>query len=749
MVHVVKSLQELPLEILINICSFLEESDIIILQSLNRFFNTLLHDQEFWKKLIYQKFLTLKFPSLSRQDKFIEEFYERKRILNDWKHNKVIKHKYTINPYRNIPTQIEKVIFKYPRCYLYHEGIITIIQLNNSNPFSSGYGNNNNNNNSNNTNTNGSSSTNTTNGNIHSTISTRRRTKFTYIPCTTPQGCSTMDFNLHAAVFGRFDGRIFAKLLTNKSFLQPVTEFNSSHNQHSCVTSINIMPDAFETKKTVCVSGTELGEVCWWEDTNLLKRLQLSSHTIVKLYIFNQRKNSINYTICVDSHLNCFVVVNRGEFVHKFNLINDCRLPHTLTINEILFFKIDYGSMNLILITLTNIWVVSLDPTKDLGHVKSFDLSSNQNERIKDVYIDDTTTIKEQDLSIVGEDGCYMAVILDSNDILIFNCRESLETDSRKLRLHKRLIFNEIITACQINNSVLVVTLEDNLKVIDPATGDLLKTVPKVDKLTQFIRIYDNKIVTATGNNLNIYQFNPTHKFKRHKNTYVYSDGSLRHNSKALRGHNQVNNKWNINLRVAKKMFNEEEELIQRRINENTRLLNEYGGDIYQSNNYNHINSDLYGDENEEDINLRIALFESQQESSRSHTHSNNNEVNDEERQLLRAIEESERLQQQQQQECSTISNPDLMDEDEELQRVLELSRREHEQRLAVPASNENPHDMPDTQTLPPHLGNSVSESFGRLDISESAVPPVRSTVSSTEDEDLALAIALSLSEMQ
>lgn len=727
----ITSLQELPLEILINICSFLEESDIIILQSLNKFFNTLLHDQEFWKKLIYQKFLTLKFPSLARQDSFIEEFYERKRILNDWKHNKVIKNKYTINPYRSTPTQIERVIFKYPRCYLYHEGIITIVQLNNSNPFSAGYDNNNNNNN---------------NTAIGSTISTRRRTKFTYIPCTTPQGCSTMDFNLHAAVFGRFDGRIFAKLLTNKSFLQPVIEFNSLHTQNSCVTSINIMPDIFETKKTVCVSGTELGEVCWWEDTNLLKRLQLSSYTIVKLYTFNREKNT-NYTICVDSKLNCFVVLNKGEIIHEINLINDCRLPHSLAINEILFFKIDYGSMNLILVTLTNVWIISVDPKKDLGHLKSFELSSKQDERIKDVYIDDMTTMKEQNLSIVGEDGCYMAIVLDSNDILILNCRESLETDSKKLRLHKRLIFNEIITACQINNSVLVVTLEDNLKIIDPTTGDLLKTVPKVDKLTQFIRIYDNKIVTATGNNLNVYQFNPNHKFKHRNNKYLNSDGSTRHNTKTLRGHNQINNKWNINLNVAKRLFNEEEELIQRRINENERLLNEYGGDIYSSNNYTHINSNLYGDgEDEEDINLRIALLESQQESSRSHIHSGNNDNNDEESQLLRAIEESEKLQQQQQ--GSTASNHARLDEDEELQRVLELSRREHEQRLAIPASVENSHNISDTQILSPNMRNSVSESFRQLDISEN-LPPAGIVTSSTEDEDLALAIALSLSEMK
>ncbi|KAK5781907.1 hypothetical protein RI543_000558 [Arxiozyma heterogenica] len=732
MMKVITSLQELPLEILINICSFLEESDIIILQSLNKFFNTLLHDQEFWKKLIYQKFLTLKFPSLSRQDSFIEEFYERKRILNDWKHNKVIKNKYTINPYRSIPTQIERIIFKYPRCYLYHEGIITIVQLNNSNPFSGGYDNNNNNNNNN-----------TARG---STISTRRRTKFTYIPCTTPQGCSTMDFNLHAAVFGRFDGRIFAKLLTNKSFLQPVIEFNSLHTQSSCVTSINIMPDIFETKKTVCVSGTELGEVCWWEDTNLLKRLQLSSYTIVKLYTFNREKNT-NYTICVDSKLNCFVVLNRGEIIHEINLINDCRLPHSLTINEILFFRIDYGSMNLIFVTLTNVWVISVDPKKDLGHLKSFELSSKQDERIKDVYIDDMTTMREQNLSIVGEDGCYMAIVLDSNDILILNCRESLETDSKKLRLHKRLIFNEIITACQINNSVLVVTLEDNLKIIDPTTGDLLKTVPKVDKLTQFIRIYDNKIVTATGNNLNVYQFNPNHKFKRHNNKYLNSDGSIRHNTKPLRGHNQVNNKWNINLNVAKKLFDEEEELIQRRINENERLLSEYGGDIYSSNNYIHINRNLYEDEeDEEDINLRIALLESQQELSRSHIHSGNNDNNDEESQLLRAIEQSERLQQQQQ--GSTASNHARLAEDEELQRVLELSRQEYEQRLAIQASVENSHNISDTQTLSPNIGNLVSESFRRLDISEN-LPPAGIATSSTEDEDLALAIALSLSEMQ
>lgn len=705
MLKVIQSLQQLPLEILINICSYLEESDIIILQSLNKFFNTLLYDQEFWKKLIYQKFLTLKFPSLSRQDKFIEEFYQRKKILNDWKHNKVIKNKYTINPYHNIPTQIERIIFKYPRCYLYHEGVITIVQLNNSNPLNTVTG-----------------PTNTT-GNTAIT-SGRRRTKITYIPCTTPQGCSTMDFNLRAAVFGRFDGRIFAKILTNKSFLQPVIEFDSFHKQNSCVTSINILPDIFDTKATICVSGSESGELCWWEDTHLLKRLQISLNTIIKLYIFNRNKNQ-NITICIDSKLNCFVILNRGDQINKIDLINNCKLPSKLTVSDILFFKIDYGSMNLILVTLTDIWVISIDPIKDLGHVKSFQLSSKQNERVKDVYIDDMTILKEQDLSIVGEDGCYLAVVLDSNDILILNVRESLDANPQKLRLHKRLIFNEIITACQINNSVLVVTLEDNLKIIDPTTGDLLKTVPKTDKLTQFIRIFDNKIVTATGNNLNVYQFNPNHKFRRHNNRYMHSNGSSRHNSRNLRGSNQVHNKWNINLNTAKLLFEEEEESIQRRINEHNRLLNEYGGD-----------------DEEDDVNLRIALLESQHESSRSQIHINDEE---EEIQLLHAIEESERLQQQ---ESSNTSNHESMiDEDEQLRRVLELSRQEHEQRMATTRSMGNSNNTYDTQTISPNIESPVSGSSRQLSISEEA-HPMPTTMSSTEDEDLALAIALSLSEM-
>lgn len=694
----VRSLQDLPLEVLINICSFLEEPDILVLQSINNFFHHLLHDQEFWKKLLLNKLSTLKFPSVSHQDEYIKEFYQRKHLLNDWKHNKVVKNKYTINPYRHIPTQIEKIIFQYPRCYLYNDGIITIAQLNKLST--------------------GSNSTN-------------RRSKFTYIPCTTPQGCSTMDFNLHAAVFGRFDGRVFAKLLTNKSFLQPVAEFNNVHERNSCVTAINIMPSDQEGKHTICVSGSELGELCWWEDTKLTARLKLSSATIMKLFIFNN--NGLNYTIAIDSNLHIYIVLDKGEKV--VTLDNSSALPSDLKINDIHFIKIDYGAMNLILTTLTTIYVISIDPQSDLGHYKNFELTGN--DRIKDLYIDEPTALKPQDLNVAGEDGCYIALTLENNDILIINIRESLDTDSSKLRLHKRLIFNEIITACQINNVILAVTLEDNLKIIDPATGDLLKTVPKIDKLTQFIRIYDNKIIITTGNNLNYYQFNSTHKHNYNDNNYHSTGSTSRHKSKS--GH-QVSNKWNVNLNTAKRLFDEEEDLKQRRINENNRLLNEYGGDLNFEDNQHFMVSN--GDE--EDINLRIALLESQQNSSRSHSQSQQDVDLDEDEQLRRAIEESQRLH-----------NSEILpsNEDEELRRALELSMQEQPRE----ESNELPTSSPTRRRVErsrlPLSHDSIStrqtSQNTQLPTPPPAQPPTNTSASaSTDDETLALAIALSLSEI-
>lgn len=691
----VNSLQDLPLEVLINICSFLEEPDILVLQSINRFFHILLHDQEFWKKLLLNKLSTLKFPSLSHQDQFIKEFYQRKHVLNDWKHNKVVKNKYTINPYRHIPTQIEKIIFKYPRCYLYNDGIITIAQLNKL--------------------SNGSHAN-----------ATNRRSKFTYIPCTTPQGCSTMDFNLHAAVFGRFDGRVFAKLLTNKSFLQPVTEFNDVHERNSCVTAINIMPNDQEGKHTVCVSGSELGELCWWEDTKLISRLQLTSATIMKLFIFNS--GNVNYTVSIDSNLQIHIILNKNERVMT---VDDPfhHLDTDLKINDIHFIKIDYGSMNLILTTLTSIFVVSIDPHSDLGHCKRYELQDQ--DKIKDVYIDEPTALKPQDLNVAGEDGCYMAITLENNDILIINIRETLDTDSSKLRLHKRLIFNEIITACQINNVILAVTLEDNLKIIDPTTGDLLKTVPKIDKLTQFIRIFDNKIIITTGNNLNYYQFNPTHKHNYNSN----NNATSRHSSKGKSSH-QVSNKWNVNLNTAKRLFDEEEDLIQRRINENNRLLNEYGGDLNFDDNHHHHHPVARNNEEEEDINLRIALLESQQNSLTPQPDSE-----DEDEQLRRALEESERLQ--------TIAAAPAIDEDEELRRALELSMRDQPQEETFPMPSSPSHRRVERSRLPLSHESTTPTAQLPQDTQPPPLPNNPSESASPEDEALALAIALSLSEIE
>lgn len=673
------SLQDLPREVLIRVCSFLDEQDVLSLQVVSREFRSLLQDQEFWKQLVNQRLATLNFPCVSREAGYMDEFYERKYLLNTWKHNKVVKNKYTINPYRpgNIDAgAIERCIFQYPRCYLYNEGTITIAQLNKA-PGSAGGAN---------------------------------RKKFTYIPCTTPQGCSTMDFNMNAAVFGRFDGRVFAKLLTKNTFLTPVVEFDQCHTNRSCVTAINIMMNSqFESgKSTICVSGSELGEIIWWQDNTMLKRLQLSTQPIIKLFLY-QWDSMTNYTVAMDSALNVYVVVNK-DTVSTLSLITDVEPLQNLKINDIHFIKIDFGDINLIISTIDSLYVVSLDIEKDFGHCTSFHISSLENQQldpIKDLYIDETTALTKRDHTLAGSDGCYIGLVTQSNEILIINIREKLSNQNDKLRLHKRLIFNEIINSCQLNNLILAVTLNDNLKILDPTTGDLLKTVNKVDRGTQYIKICDNKIITTTGNTLNYYQFNSTSNAATHHGKKRSHHGP--------RGKNIVSNKWNMTLNSAKKLFDEEEDRLQDRIRENNRLLDEYGGDIEELTN-------------EDDINLRIALLESQSTNNQQPTISTSNTQLNEDEELKRAIEESERLQH---------LNEHGDDEDEEFRRALELSRQEQDQqseprtirRSRLPLSDEStPHSatpqQTNTQTHPQSSNNT------------------------TEDEDLALAIALSLSEI-
>lgn len=696
-------LQDLPFEILINIFSYLEEVELIFLQDLSLKFKYIINNNELWKNFFKSKLNTIEFPSFSQQTNYNVEYLLRKRGLNQWKHNRSIKTKYIISPTSNQnwqlqqqlgQTQIEKILFSYPKCICYNDGTITIINLQSKKNL---------------------------------------KKKISYIPCTTPQGCSTMDFNSDQAIFGRFDGRIFGKSLTNKSYLDPVLEFNDKHQ--NCVTAVTTTNLNTEDNMIWSTSGSEDGEVIWWRGDKLNKRWKLSNVPIIKIFIFR------DLTIIIDANLSIFVIQN-------LKLLNVLQIPKNCNINlDILqFIKFDYGGKLVVLGTSTEISVISFDFQRDFNSIRTFTLSDST---IQDIFIDDESTFRDQNFSLTGSDGCYIAVLTDDNDILIFNIRES-SVSKNELRLHKRLIFNEKVFTAQLTNLVLVVALESHLKIIDPTNGDLVKLVQKTDKCPQFLKISQGRMIVGAGNTLHYLQ-------------YINDDDELQSKKGKHSGKLRSSNKWTKTVNSEIKFFDEQQNLETERLRHNNLLIEKFGGDMVNE----------LGEE-EEDLQLKIALLESQEQmlnlSLTDNTNINNNNGNthveeeedaiDEE--LKRVLEESVKQQQ-------------LEDEDEQLRRALEesLALNDSSKSLNTPLEqssereNGNIHNNDNLSVT-----NQRNDQTGTVDPSQltldapdeelesllSLSQPIqrrnrasqrnRLPLSNQDDEELQLALALSLSEM-
>lgn len=686
-----RSLESLPPEILFNILSYLDEPDLFILQKISITFNNLINDEELWKNLFISRYNTINFPSYSKSIDYHTEYIQRRDSLNFWKHNRIIKTKYIISPLRTNQFQqnenfIENLVFDYPRCACYNDGTITLVHLQNK----------------------------------------RSKQRLTYIPCTTPQGCSTMDFNINAAVFGRFDGRVFGKLLSNKSYLTPVTEFNAAHS--SCVTAITSSSND-SIKEYQCVSGSENGEIIWWQETKKITQLKISNSVIWKLYYWK------NWTIAID-HQRIYIikdmtVVNSIPLPLECIRSNNNNTQQNNESNILQFINVDFGSTTLIMASISTLYTISFNLDKDFGSIKSLDIKNyfpNINTTISNLYIDETTALKEQDSSLAGNDGCFIALLTSNNDIVVINIRNSGST----IKIQNTLSFDEKIYTLRITNLLLLVAISNQIHIVDSSNGTPIKIFQKTDKYPQFLKLSQNKLITGSGNTLHFLEF------ISNKNSNSDVVGS----NKSYSSSKNRSNKWNETMNSQLETFEEEQTYLQEQQLENDRLLRTYGGDISALDQSNeHL---IMSTTEDEDIHLRIALLESQTSAS---TQNNEMEVSrDEEEQLRRAIEESQLLHNQSENYTSENENTVLEteDDDEEFRRIVELSRLDHEQndrinnpRRILPLSDDTIPIM-NTQSTP--TSNSGGANSTSMETSHNG--------QLTEDEELQLALALSLSEM-
>ncbi|SCU96435.1 LAFA_0G06326g1_1 [Lachancea sp. 'fantastica'] len=565
-------LQNLPSEILINILSYLDEKDLYAVQATCKHFMEIVNDEELWKNLFISQIHSRYFPSFSRSWKYSLEYIKRNRGLNEWKHNRAVKTKYTVTA-QNQYNQLEKMVFEYPRCACYSDGVIMLVQLH----------------------------------------SKRRKDRLTYMPCTTPQGCSTMHFNINAAVFGRFDGRVFGKLLTNKSHLHPVTEFNAVHR--SAVTAITTAA-LEDSAEDWCASGCESGQVIWWCETKMQKHMQISDKPILKLSLHK------DLTVVMDSHQ--IFIVDKMNFSHKLDIPSD--LQHTLT--QIQHFEVDFGGRHLILGSMSTLYVISIDPHKDFGFTRSLSFP----DYIEKIFIDDVTSKRTQESSLAGGDGCFLGVLTGDNSVVVINIR----APGRNLRIQTKLTFEERVHIAQINNLVLVCAFSGYLGIFDATDGTELRVVRKTEKMPQFLGISHGRMILGSGNVLHYLQYADEEATQKRSGS-----------SQGARG-----NKWNEVLNTQLDLYNEDENSRREEVDRIQKLRKRFMGDL-----------------DDEEIQYQIALMESQS-TAQAFNPAAAPEEGELDEELLKALEES-RLT------ADSAMTPQVVDEDTEIMLALEQSREE------------------------------------------------------------------------
>lgn len=490
------------------------------------------------------------------------------------------------------------------------------------------------------------------------------------------------------AVFGRFDGRLYGKLLSNRSYLTPVMEFNDSHS--TSVTAI-ATSNSVDSNLDWCVSGCESGEVKWWCEAKHVKTWRISNKPILKLSLCKE------WTLIMDE--DTIYIVNKLSELHTIPLptiINS----GSEDVTQIHFVKFDFGSQRVVLGTNTTLFVISFDfLSPHFGKVRSL---SFQEDHIQEISIDEDTSRREREQNLAGGDGCYVALLLESNTIAIVNTR------NESLRIQSKILFEDKVYTCQVNNLVIVVALDGYLQILNAGDGSLIKTIQKTEKLPQFLKISNGSMIVSSGNVLQYLH-------------YLLDKDQKSENSRSARNESSRkirSNKWNETLNSELTYYNEELDLDERRAQESQRLREAYGGDL-----------------DDEELQLRIALMESATTSAGTIEAETPDRIawncdgRDFDEELRRAIEESQRLHDtERRDQMSDQEDPDLL-------RIIEESRLEQERFESEQRRRNQRRNSP--------LGQ-FSDEFRGTDENEA----LAANHALTDDEDLQLALAISLSDL-
>ena len=110
------------------------------------------------------------------------------------------------------------------------------------------------------------------------------------------------------------------------------------------------------------------------------------------------------------------------------------------------FFKMDFGSMTLVLADLNNVYTISVNPNGNFGNLRKLEMP----EQICAVEIDEKTSQREQNWQFAGDDGCYISLLTTQNTLYIINIRD---LSSSGLKVQCKISFDEQVYVCLLYTS--------------------------------------------------------------------------------------------------------------------------------------------------------------------------------------------------------------------------------------------------------------------------------------------------------